>query len=424
VLAEIVTIGDELCRGEIVDTNSSWLAEALWDLDITVGWMTSCRDVTNDIRSVLAQASERAEVILVSGGLGPTEDDLTVDVVADLIGVEPVIDEPSRLRMEARFAKARFRVTPNNLRQAQVPAGAEVMFNPAGLAPGFSVVHGSATILCVPGFPRELKAIWDDSLRDRLVKLREARGERVERIARRIYRVFGKGESHVATALEGVTDGVEGASLHYQVKFPEIFVKLVVRDKDDAKANEGLAELERRVYERVGRHVHGCDDETMPKTVVAALAEAKATLATAESCTGGMVGQLITSVSGSSACFHGGAITYSNAEKVRQLGVHQATLDDFGAVSIECVTEMATGARERFGVDYAVAISGIAGPGGGTPEKPVGLVQLALAGPAGIQTKTLTWPAGRDRVRTLAAYWALALVLRALEQEKDDSSKF
>ncbi len=417
MLAEIVTIGDELCRGEIVDTNSSWLAESLWDLDITAGWMTSCRDVANDIRAVLSQACARAEVVLVSGGLGPTEDDLTVDVVADLLGVEPVIDEPSRERMERRFAKAKFRLTPNNIRQAHVPAGARVFLNSAGLAPGFLVDHDGTSIICVPGFPRELKAIWNDSLEACLIELREARGERVERIAKRIYRVFGKGESHVAEALENVTDGVAGASLHYQVKFPEIFVKLVVRSADEPTAAAALDELDARVRARVGRHIHGVDEQTLPKNVVAALLAANATMATAESCTGGMVGQLITSVPGSSACFMGGAITYSNAEKTRQLGVHEQTLIEHGAVSEECVIEMAQGARKRFGVDYAVAISGIAGPGGGTEDKPVGLVHLALAGPRGETLKRLMWPAGRDRIRTLAAHWALALVLRALQEE-------
>lgn len=423
MLAEIVTIGDELCRGEIVDTNSSWLAQSLWDLDITVGWMTSCRDVANDIRSAFERAAERAELVVASGGLGPTNDDLTVEVISDLLGVEPVIDEPSRERMEARFAAANYRLTPNNLRQAEVPAGAEVFANPAGAAPGFRVDYKGTSIICVPGFPRELKAIFESTLRDRLIALREARGERVERIARRTYRAFGKGESHIAAELDEVTEGVAGASLHFQVKFPEIFVKLVVRSPDQAQARDGLAILHERVMARIGRYVHGVDHDTLPQTTVAALIAANATLATAESCTGGMVGELITGVAGSSACYTGGAITYANEEKVRQLGVSEQTLIEHGAVSEACVREMAAGARERFGVDYAVAISGIAGPGGGTPDKPVGTVHVAVATPTSVLTKHLMWPGRRDQIRTLAAYWALALVLRAVKEHDEPNDE-
>jgi len=381
--------------------------------------MTSCRDIASDMRAVLRQASERSELVLVSGGLGPTEDDLTTDVVSDLLGVSPLVHEPSLKWMEDRYARANYRLTPNQIRQVLVPDGARVFDNPAGAAPGFRVELGGSSIICVPGFPRELKAIWEGSLEAYLIELREARGEKVERIARRIYRVFGRGESHVADAVADLLEGIDGASLHFQVKFPEIFVKLVVRDRDQARADATLATLDARLRERIGRHVYGCDAETIPQLVVQALTAAGATLATAESCTGGMVGQLVTSVSGSSACFAGGAITYSNAEKTRQLGVSSETLEAHGAVSEACVREMAAGARDRFGVDYAVAISGIAGPRGGTAEKPVGLVHLALAGPGGIRTKHFTWPAGRDRVRTLAAYWALALVLRALQEDDD-----
>jgi len=407
--AEILTIGDELCRGEIVDTNSSYLAQRLWDLDITTRWMTSCNDADEDITQAVSNAVNRADVVVCSGGLGPTEDDLTVDVVARLAGVAAVVDEPARQRMEAWFARGGLAVTPIQLRQVRVPAGARVLGNPAGLAPGFEQVIGGIPVFCLPGVPRELHAICETALEPRLAELREAAGN-VERIARRIYRAFGRGESQVSQACRGLVDGVAGASIHYQVKFPETLVKLVVRDRDQAAADARLAALDAGLRQRLAGIIYGDGDENLVARVTRRLIEAKRTVATAESCTGGMIGELLTVAPGSSTAFMGGAITYSNAEKVRQLGVAQATLDAHGAVSEETVREMASGARDRFGTDFAVAVSGIAGPDGGTPEKPVGTVWLGLASSAGLTTKKLGWPGMRDQIRTLAAWWALKLI--------------
>jgi nicotinamide-nucleotide amidase len=407
--AEILTIGDELCRGEIVDTNSSYLAQRLWDLDITTRWMTSCCDEVDDITSALRAAVGRADVVVCSGGLGPTEDDLTVDVVAALAGVEAVIDETARARMEAFFARGNVRVTPIQLRQVRVPAGARVLGNPAGLAPCFEQVIAGVPVICLPGIPRELHAIFDQGLGARLAELREARGD-VERIARRIYRAFGRGESQISQACRGLVDEVDGASIHYQVKFPETLVKLVVRDRDQAAADARLAALDTQVRDRLAGVLYGTGDDNLVAVVIKKLIASRRTCATAESCTGGLIGELLTSLPGSSAAYLGGSITYTNAEKVRQLGVRPETLDAHGAVSEETVREMASGARERFGSELAVAVSGIAGPDGGTPEKPVGTVWLALAAPGGITTKKLGWPGTRDQIRTLSAWWALKLL--------------
>lgn len=416
VRAEILTIGDELCRGEIVDTNSSHLAGCLWDLGITTSWMTSCNDIDGDIATAMSQAVARADVVLCSGGLGPTEDDLTVDVGAQLAGVEPVIDDNARARMEAWFA-GRVAVTPIQLRQVRVPAGARVFENPVGLAPAFEVTLKGVPVICMPGVPRELHAIWDRHLIARLAELREARGVD-EQVARRIYRVFGRGESQISQSCRGLVDDVPGATIHYQVKFPETLVKLVVRDRDAGAADARLAELDGAVRQRLAPYLYGTGEETLVERAVKRLIATKRTCATAESCTGGLVGEMITRLPGSSAAFLGGAITYSNAEKVRQLGVAQATLDAHGAVSEPTVVEMAEGARERFGVDFAVAVSGVAGPDGGTAEKPVGTVWLALARRGGKSaTRRLQWPSTRDQIRTLAAWWALAMIDAAAGDE-------
>jgi nicotinamide-nucleotide amidase len=417
VRAEILTIGDELCRGEIVNTNASWLAAELWDLDVTVTWMTSCRDEEAEMRQAFAIAAGRADVVVVSGGLGPTEDDRTVDVLAAVLGVEPVIDEAARARMEERAAKMSFQLTVNNLRQVRVPAGARILGNPVGAAPGFEVALGGAAVFCMPGVPSEMRGIFENGeqgVRERIVALREARGQGAERIARRVYHVFGAGESHVATALEGVLEGVAGGSLHYQVKFPEVLVKVVIRDRDAGAAAARLEAVDAAVRARLGNKIYGTDSDELATALGRALREAGATLATAESCTGGMIGSLITDVAGSSTYYVGGAITYSNEEKIRQLGVRPEVLVEHGAVSEACVIEMAQGARARFGSDYAVAVSGVAGPGGGTEDKPVGTVWLAVAGPARCATRRVFWPRDRASIRRLSAFWAMAMVIREL----------
>ena len=432
--AEILTIGDELCRGEIVDTNSSQLAARLWDLAITTRWMTSCNDDAADMAAALAQAVARADLVVCSGGLGPTEDDLTVDVIAGLLGVEPVVDEPSRARLEAWFhqrvlpslgpgVEAPTAVSSVLLRQVRVPAGARVHLNPAGLAPGFEVVLRGVPVLFLPGFPREIQAILEAGMERRFAELREARGE-VERIARRIYRAFGRGESQISQACRGLIDGVAGASIHYQVKFPETLVKLVVRGRDAAATDAALVALDAEIRVRLRGTLYGDGDETLIDRTVRRLLEAGKTIATAESCTGGLIGEMLTRRPGSSRAFLGGAITYSNTEKIRQLGVREATLDSHGAVSEPTVREMALGARERFAADLAVAVSGVAGPDGGSPDKPVGTVWLALAGRPGdpgpgasedgVVTKKLAWPGARDQIRTLASWWALKLIDEAI----------
>ncbi|MEZ4365625.1 MAG: nicotinamide-nucleotide amidohydrolase family protein [Kofleriaceae bacterium] len=354
--------------------------------------------------------------VITSGGLGLTEDDLTVDIACALTGQAAIIDEPARAAMLARFGERAS--APLMLRQVRVPESARVHANPAGLAPGFEVTVGGTLVVCLPGVPRELHAIYDAGLRERLVALWAARGD-APAIARRTFRAFGLGESQLSARCRGLVDGVPGASLHYQVKFPEVLLKLVVRSPvagDQAGADAALATLDAGLRERVGEACYGVGEPALPARVAAGLVGAGVTVAVAESCTGGLLGQLLTEPAGASAYFRGGAITYADDEKVRQLGVSPATLAAHGAVSEACAVEMARGAQARFDVDRAIAITGIAGPSGGSVDKPVGTVWLALArrGAEEVTTKHLHWPGARDMVRTLSAWWALALLRDSL----------
>lgn len=415
MLAEIVTIGDELTRGEIVDTNAAGLAARLWVLGVPVRWMTSCRDDDDDIRAALTAAVGRAGLVLVSGGLGPTEDDRTVDVVAGLLGVGVAYDPGARARLDVLMAARGRPVTEVNLRQVRAPVGARIHPNQAGLAPGFEVELAGVPVVCLPGVPREVYAIIDGSVAARVGELAAAAG--APAIARAIYRVFGRSESQVSEALRGMVDAVPGATIHYQVKFPETLVKLVVSDPDRGVAEAGLATLDGEVRARLGRWLYGTGEAALPAVVAARLGAAGRTVAVAESCTGGLLGALLTDGPGASRFFLGGAIVYANAEKERALGVPAEVLRDHGAVSEACVIAMAEGIQAATGADLGVAISGVAGPDGGTADKPVGTVWLALAQRARPPTTfTFRWPGARDQVRTLAAWWALALLRDAVEE--------
>jgi nicotinamide-nucleotide amidase len=271
-----------------------------------------------------------------------------------------------------------------------------------------------AELFVTPGVPREMKRIFDDEIEPRLRRLA---GDSAVATARRVWRVAGLGESHVDHRLRGLLDGpppIEGATLHFRIAFPENLVTVVVRRGSQAEADAELERLDGEVRARLGEHVYGTADETLARAIGARLRERGETLATAESCTGGLIGDLVTDVPGSSDYYRGGVVAYSNDLKRELLGVRAETLAASGAVSEECVREMAEGARRTLGAAWAVAVSGVAGPSGGTAEKPVGLVHFAVAGPAGTEARKLLWPSERRMVKQLAAQAALFLLYRQL----------
>jgi nicotinamide-nucleotide amidase len=408
---EVVTIGDELNRGEIIDTNSSWLSGELTELGGHVRWRTSVTDDVPDMEAALRTAASRARVVVCSGGLGPTDDDRTVDVVSQLVGVEPAQELAHQERMTVRFNERGFAITPNNLRQVRVPAGAEVLENRVGLAPGFLVRLGQADLFFMPGVPREMKPIFEHLVAPKVMAI-VASGTKT---AKRTWRVAGKGESHVDHALRGLLDGVPDATLHFRIAYPENLVTVVVRRPGEDEARAVIDKLDGEIRARLGDHVYGTDADTLPTVVGRALLQRQATLAVAESCTGGLVGELVTAIPGSSAYFVGGVISYANDVKTDLLGVSRETLARDGAVSEACVREMAEGARRVTGATWAIAITGVAGPTGGTPDKPVGTVWIAVAGPDRVETRKLFWPGQRDQIRLLSAFAALQLLLENVD---------
>jgi len=408
--AEILTIGDELNRGEIVDTNSAWLAEELTRLGAHVRWRTSVTDDAGDMEEAMRRAAGRARIVVSTGGLGPTDDDRTVDVVAATLGVPTVTDPAHEAKLVARAAARAFVLTPNNLRQVRVPQGAKVLGNEKGMAPGFLVELGGSAMIFMPGVPREMKGIWSDFAVAEVAAL-VGTGPVT---SKRIWRSFGIGESHVDHRLRGLLDGVADATLHFRIAYPETLVTVVVRRPSLVEAEAVLDALDVEVRTRLGSHAYATGDQTLAAALGARLLARGETIAVAESCTGGMLGQYLTTVPGSSAWFPGGIISYANAVKEGQLGVRSSTLATHGAVSEAVVTEMALGVRERLGSTWGVAVSGVAGPSGGTAEKPVGTVWLALAGPAGVVTHKVVWPSERELVRTFAVFSAMHLAWKSL----------
>jgi nicotinamide-nucleotide amidase len=414
---EILTIGDEILLGQIVNTNASWLAGRLHALGYSTRWMTTCSDRQEDIAAALRTAGARADIVVVTGGLGPTDDDRTVEAVTTLCGVGRTRDPAALARLEARYAATGAVPTPNNLRQSEVPGGATVLANSVGLAPGFALeLPGGALGLFFPGVPRELKAIFEEEARPLLARLRPAGDARVART----FRVIGLRESVIDHRLQGLPlagPGGARAEVHYRTAFPENHVTIVVDAADAAAAGAFLAKLDAEVRGQLGAHVYGVDEETFPAAVGRVLRAHQATLALAESCTGGLIGHLVTEVPGSSDYFLLGAVTYSNAAKQEVLGVRAETLAAHGAVAEATVREMAEGVRRRAGATLGLATSGIAGPGGGTPDKPVGTVWAAVAGPTGTRAHRFLFPFGRDMVKHAAAFAALELAFRYFDRD-------
>ena len=407
--AEVLTIGDELLRGEIIDSNKSFLSERLLRLDVETQFHTSVRDEPADMIDAFQRAASRAQVVLVSGGLGPTRDDLTAEVLARTFGRKLVQDAAALEGIRAFFRSIGREMTENNAKQACFPEGAEVLPNPVGTAPGFLLEERGTLFFCMPGVPRELMRMMDEQVLPRIAK----RGGSGQVLRACLLRTFGMGESALDAELADVAR--EGnVTLGFRTSFPDNYVRPVVRAGSAAEADALLADVCRTVRERLGSIVYAEGDETLEAVVGRLLSERKRTIAVAESCTGGLIAQKLTDVPGSSQYFLGGIVAYGNAAKRELLEVPAALLDRHGAVSVEVARAMAEGARRRFGADLAIATTGIAGPGGGTPEKPVGLVHVALADAARTHADHFVFPLDRLRHRTLTAQLALDWVRRSL----------
>ncbi|HEY3366235.1 MAG TPA: competence/damage-inducible protein A [Symbiobacteriaceae bacterium] len=418
--AELVFVGTELLLGEILNTNAQYLSERLALLGVDVYHQTTVGDNPERVAGVLRQALERSDVVITSGGLGPTMDDLTRDVAAQVTDRPLALDEQIAAELRAWFTGRGRTMPENNLRQAMVPAGATVLKNDRGTAPGLIIhAHEGKDVVLLPGPPFELRPMFEQQV---IPYLTAKSGAAPLVLVSRTLRFIDIGESALEDRLKDLIAGQGDPSIAPYAKMAEVHLRLATKAADTAAGLARIAPAEAEIRARVGRHLYGTDDTTLEAAVGQLLREQGLFLATAESCTGGLVAKRLTDVSGSSAWFGCGFVTYSNEAKMRFLGVPEALLQTHGAVSEQVVQAMAEGALQRSGAHMAVAVSGIAGPDGGTPDKPVGTVCFGLAAnpgdghglSPGVWSKRLQLWGSRADVRERSAIQALAMVRRYL----------
>jgi nicotinamide-nucleotide amidase len=413
--AEILTIGDELLRGEIIDTNKSFLSDRLLRYDIETRFHSSVCDDPADMTDAFRRAAGRADVVIVSGGLGPTRDDITLEVLARCFGRELRRHEPSLAAIRAFFERLGREMSPSNEKQALLPEGAEVLPNPVGTAPGCMLEVGRSVFVCLPGVPRELVRMLDEEVLPRLAaRLRPAGGGVMRAV---LLRTFGMGESTLEDELKDLARE-EGVALGFRTAFPDNYLRPVARGATEAEAKAKLERVCEAIQARLGPLLYGRGDETLELALGRLLAQRKLTLAVAESCTGGLLAQRISAVPGASRYFRGGVVAYANTAKRDLLGVPEPLLSAHGAVSAPVACAMAEGARSRFGADLAVSTTGIAGPDGGTAEKPLGLVFVGFADAQGSDAYEFLFPFDRERHRVVTSQVALDWVRRALIGEE------
>src|SRR5919199_1163886 len=407
--AEIIAIGSELLTPTRSDTNSLWLTDQLNQIGIEVKLKTVVGDDDARLEEAIKDALRRSRVLITTGGLGPTEDDITRKIAARAMGRRLQLDEKVLAHIRAMFMRWGRAMPEINARQAMIIEGAEVLDNPNGSAPGMYVEHEGRSVVLLPGPPRELKPMFESQVKARLA----AKAGDV-RVVRRVLRVSGLGESAVDEKIAPVYRQYANPQTTILFNRSEIEIHLTAQGKTEQEAELLLDGLAGQIEERLGDAIFAFRGETMEEIVGLRLAVNGFTLAVAESCTGGLVAERITEVPGSSVYFREGVITYSNDAKVRSLGVDSELILKHGAVSSEVAEAMAEGVRQRADTDFGLSATGIAGPNGGTEEKPVGLVYIALSDDAHTEHRKLMLPGDRHLIRWRASQAALDLLRRRL----------
>ncbi len=408
--AAVLTIGDELLYGSVVDTNAAYIGQRMTETGIEPVCSMTVGDDASGIGQALDVLCRQADVVLVTGGLGPTHDDVTKTVIAEKIGADLVFHPDILETVQAMFTQRGMAMPESNRIQACMPRHADVLDNPIGTAPGFLVRHHDAAVFVMPGVPREMKKMLNEQVLPRV----KVRGPgRV--ILHRWIRTTGIGESSLFQIIGHVIEEAEAVKIASLPQETGVNLRLTAEGGSEEEARRRIETVESRVVAQAGEHIYGMDDDRLEEVVGRLFREAGATVAIAESCTGGLVTSRMTDVPGSSDYLLEGVVSYSNAAKMARLEVPAGVIETHGAVSAETAAAMARGVRRTSGATYGLSTTGVAGPGGGTREKPVGLVYLGLATPDGVETRKLMLGPDRQVNKTRSALAALNLLRLALD---------
>jgi len=412
MLAEVVAVGDELLYGDIINGNAAWLGRQLADVGVRVAMSVVVGDDVDTIERALRMASQRSDVVVVTGGLGPTQDDLTREGIAAAAGVALRRDAVLEAGLRRRFTELRRDVPEMNFRQADLPEGAEPMPNGPGTAPGIRIEIGRAVLYAMPGVPHEMYAMFTTSVLPDLLR----RAGQPSLVVHRVLRTAGIWESSVAEALAAEVDrlrDVGNPTIAFLASGGQTQVRITARAGDRAEADRLIAPVEAAARAALGPAVYGTEEDTLAGVVGAQLKARLGSVAVAESLTGGRLAAAFTETPGASAYFRGGVVAYATEAKASLLGVDEAVLATDGAVSARTAAAMATGVRELFGATWGLATTGVAGPDE-QEGKPVGTLHLGLAGPDGVTTRSMRLPGDRPRIQTFSVVQALDVLRRTL----------
>ncbi len=405
---EIIAVGTELLLGNIVNTNAQYLSQKLADLGIDVFYHVAVGDNLQRLSDTIRQGLQRSELIITSGGLGPTVDDLTKEGVADALGIKLLPDEASIRKIEGLFKAMGRPMTENNIKQGYIPEGASVLENDNGTAPGVLIEKNGRTIIMLPGPPKELYPMFEDRV------LPYLRAKVNSTIRSKMLRVIGVGESAAEDMLKEIFNSQTNPTIAPYAKEGEVHLRITAKAGTAEEADIMIDQMENRVRDILGDNIYGYDEEALEAVVLKLLQERKLTLALAESCTGGLVSNRLTDIPGASESLMYGVVSYSNEAKVKLLGVKEETLRAYGAVSSQTAEEMAAGVRSLVNADIGVSVTGIAGPDGGSPEKPVGLVYIGIASGEKTEVHKVIFNGNRKRIKWNTSNKALDLLRREL----------
>lgn len=414
MVVELISVGTEILLGNIVNTNAAYLSKQCADLGLSCFYQSVVGDNDGRLREAVRIGLSRADIVIFTGGLGPTQDDLTKETVAEVMNKRLVMDEDSKDHLIAYFDKRGIELTVNNWKQAMVPDGSMVLMNENGTAPGIIMEENGKIAVLLPGPPNELIPMFENQVKPYLLQKTDGVLHSVT------VKLCGVGESKVETMIEDLINQQSNPTIATYAKTGEVHIRITAKEADENKAKQLIKPLVKEVKKRFGTHVYTTDEDvTLEQAVVELLMDKGFTLTTAESCTGGMIAARLTDVPGVSEIYKTGFVTYANKSKKRELGVKKKTLKEHGAVSPQVAFEMAKGALEKTKAQVSLSVTGIAGPGGGSDEKPVGLVYIGCNVCGKIVTEKYNFNGNRAKVRESTVVAALTLLRKCVMEFKD-----